>query len=243
MLKLKELRIAKAIANSGYASRREAERLILAGCVTVDGVCVTTPVFFVNCQNQIKVDGIVLNLNTMPVKVWKMYKPRGVLTTRSDPGGRKTVYDVISESSTKPCNYDIQKPIYIGRLDYNSEGLLLFTNSGEFSRKMELPQSGLCRSYRVRFLGKLDSEILKKIQNGIVIDKIQYGPINVKDIDVSKSNGWMTMSLKEGKNREIRKILEHFGIIVSRLIRISYGPYSLNDMQVGDFCETELIEI
>ena len=219
------MRIAKKIAESGAASRREAERLIEEGRVSVNGEVVTTPVFFVDDSHEIAIDGKPIGKKSEKLIVWKMNKPKGYLTTKRDPKGRKTVFDLFPKME--------DRLLYIGRLDYNSEGLLLFTNDGNFSRKLELPSTGLSRSYKVRFHGNLTKEKIEKLKNGITVDGIHYSPIDVKIIKQDKSNNWAILTLKEGKNREIRKVLESFGCVVNRLIRISYGTVYLSNLSSG----------
>lgn len=219
------MRIAKKIAESGAASRREAEKLIVEGRVCVNGDVITTPVFFVDDSHKITIDGKPIGKKSEKLVVWKMNKPKGYLTTKRDPKGRKTVFDLFPETD--------DRLLYIGRLDYNSEGLLLFTNNGNFSRKLELPATGLARSYKVRFHGNLSKEKIEKLKNGVIVDEINYGPIDAKIIKQGKSNHWAILTLKEGKNREIRKVLESLGCIVNRLIRISYGTVSLDNLQPG----------
>jgi 23S rRNA pseudouridine2605 synthase len=219
------MRIAKKIAESGAASRREAEKLIAEGRVSVNGEVVTTPVFFVDDSHEIAIDGKPIGKKSEKLVVWKMNKPKGYLTTKRDPKGRKTVFDLFPKTE--------DRLLYIGRLDYNSEGLLLFTNDGNFSRKLELPATGLSRSYKVRFHGNLTKEKIEKLKNGVTVDGIHYGPIAVKLIKQDKSNNWAVLTLKEGKNREIRKVLESLGCTVNRLIRISYGTVSLGNLPSG----------
>ena len=219
------MRIAKKIAESGAASRREAERLIAEGRVSVNGEIVMTPVFFVDDSHEITIDGKPIGKKSEKLIVWKMNKPKGYLSTKRDPKGRKTVFDLFPKTN--------DRLLYIGRLDYNSEGLLLFTNDGNFSRKLELPSTGLTRSYKVRFHGNLTEEKIEKLKNGMTVDGINYGPIDVKIIKQDKSNNWAVLTLKEGKNREIRKVLESLGCTVNRLIRVSYGTVSLGNLQSG----------
>lgn len=225
------MRLAKKIAQHGAASRREAERLIETGHVWVDGVQILTPLFFVQEDSVISVDGKELSPKPK-VRIWKFYKPRGVITSKTDPKGRKTVFDVIKESHPEVT----ERLLYIGRLDYNSEGLLLFTNTGTISRKMELPSSRISRTYKVRVLGCLNKEQIEEIRNGITVDGIHYGRIDVRRVEPAKesANTWLTFSLYEGKNREIRRILEHFGCMVNRLIRVEFGGIQLDDMRPGD---------
>lgn len=225
------MRLAKKIAQNGVASRREAERLIETGHVWVDGVQVLTPLFFVNEDSVITIDGKELAPKPK-IRIWKFYKPRGVITSRVDPNGRKTVFDIIKEQHPEVTD----RLLYIGRLDYNSEGLLLFTNTGTISREMELPSSRISRTYKVRLLGRLSREQIEEIRAGITVNGIHYDSIDVRRIETSteSANTWLTFSLYEGKNREIRRILDHFGCMVNRLIRIEFGGIQLGDMQPGD---------
>ncbi|GHU19969.1 hypothetical protein FACS189472_10530 [Alphaproteobacteria bacterium] len=221
-------RLAKRIAESGCASRREAERLIESGRVSVDGQVINTPVFFVDESNDIRVDGESISTKSEEVIIWKFHKPKGVITTKTDPKNRKTVFDFFADK--------IGRLLYIGRLDYNSEGLLLFTNNGDVARKMELPSTGLSRTYRARILGKLTDESIRKLEKGITIDKIKYGPVEIlvdNNDDYKSANRWISITISEGKNREVRKIMEHFGCAVNRLIRVSYGPFQLGNLHTG----------
>jgi 23S rRNA pseudouridine2605 synthase len=234
------VRLAKRIAECGIASRREAERLIEAGRVAVNGQIIATPVFFVNDLSKISVDGKIIDRKSEKIIVWKFYKPRGVLTTRTDPQNRRTVFDFVNKKTMGACAD--QRLLYVGRLDYTSEGLLLFTNSGDIARKMELPSTGLKRVYRVRIFGHLSKEKIRALKNGITIDGIRYGSISVKidnfDGDSNnayskRANFWTTITLNEGKNREIKKVMKYFGCRVSRLLRIKYGPFSLENLVPG----------
>lgn len=231
----KNTRLAKKIAESGVASRREAENLIRLGHVSVDGEIITTPVFFVDDKSLICVNGQKISGKSDEVIIWKFYKPRGVITSKKDQQNRKTVFDFFKEKN--------DRLLYIGRLDYNSEGLLLFTNNGDIARKMELPSTALKRVYRARIFGKLSPDALQKMKLGVTIAGIKYGPVDVR-IDRQNSNGyesskspaniWITVTLSEGKNREIRKIMEYFGCTVNKLVRISYGAFKLGDLQPGE---------
>ena len=227
---VKTTRLAKKIAESGAASRREAERLIEVGRVKVDGAVINTPVFFVTDENVITIDGKPINKASEKVIVWKFHKPNGVLTTKRDTKNRRTVFDCIPKIN--------QRLIYIGRLDYNTEGLLLFTNSGDLARKMELPSTGLKRTYRARILGTLTDDQVQKLKKGVTVDGIKYGPIEVKfetPRDRQSANSWIQVTLSEGKNREIRKVMEHMSCKVNRLIRISYGGIALGNLPRGAF--------
>lgn len=227
------MRLAKKLAESGVASRRVAEQLIAEGRVCVDGVPVLTPVCFVDENNLVTVDGWPIPKRSDEVIVWKFYKPRGVITTRTDPKGRTTVYDIIREKL--PDLRD--RLIYIGRLDYNSEGLLLFTNNGDFARKMELPSSKIPRTYRVRVLGNITRKQVEQMQKGVTIEGVHYGSMQAEIISNhgnSAANTWLTISLYEGKNREIRKVMEYFNCTVNRLIRVAYGDVKVGDLRPGE---------
>lgn len=244
-----KIRIAKKIAESGITSRRDAERLIESGAVSVNGEKIDTPVFFVDDNDVICVNGKAISKKSSQIRLWKFYKPRNVIVSRFDPQGRQTVFDLIPNLS--------ERLLYIGRLDYNSEGLLLFTNDGNFSRKLELPKSGLKRIYRARIIGNLKNETIKNLkQNGLELKengaKIKYSVVDIqkdekKDKDkkskTSGANSWLTITLAEGKNREIRKIMEHYNCQVSRLIRIEYGGIKLDSMKPGEFKECSRDEV
>ena len=228
----KTVRLAKKIAESGVASRREAERLIETERVKVDGIVVKTPVYFVTDENVITVDGNPINKASEKIIVWKFHKPSGVLTTKRDPKNRRTVFDCIPKIN--------QRLIYIGRLDYNTEGLLLFTNSGNLARKMELPSTGIKRTYRARIFGTLTDEQIRKLKKGVTVDGVRYGPIDVKfetPRNKQSANSWIQVTLSEGKNREIRKVMEYMSCTVNRLIRISYGGIMLGELPKGSFVQ------
>lgn len=224
-----EIRIAKAIAKSGITSRRGAEKLIEEGRVRCDGELVKTAVLFVNKNNKITVDNKVIQDNSSDIRLWCFYKPVGFLTTRSDPNGRKTIFDII--------NLNFPRLLYVGRLDLNSEGLLLLTNNGPLARYFELPKSKIKRVYKVRAYGKLNDNIIKSLENGVVINGFSYGKMNVNILSNQGKNIWLKLTLREGKNREIRKILEHFGLRVNRLIRIAYHTFELENLKPGEIKE------
>ncbi|GHU15815.1 hypothetical protein FACS189449_13580 [Alphaproteobacteria bacterium] len=231
-------RLAKRIAESGCASRREAERLIESGRVSVDGQVINTPVFFVDESNEIRVGGESIAGKSEEVIIWKFHKPKGVITTKTDPQNRKTVFDFFGDK--------IGRLLYVGRLDYNSEGLLLFTNNGDVARKMELPSTGLTRTYRARILGKLTDESIRKLENGVTIDKVKYAPVEIlvdRNDDHKSTNRWISITISEGKNREVRKIMEHFGCTVNRLIRVSYGPFQLGNLPSGEITRVKNHEV
>jgi len=221
-------RIAKVLARAGVCSRRDAEKLILAGRVAVDGKVLTSPAMNVAAGQSIKVDGKPL-AQPEARRLWCFHKPRGLVTTHRDPEGRPTVFERLPKS--------LPRVISIGRLDVNSEGLLLLTNDGELARRLELPSTGWVRRYRVRVQGKPDAAKLAALAKGVTIDDVAYGPISA-DLDRQEaSNAWLTVSLREGKNREVRKVMEHQGLMVNRLIRVAYGPFQLGNLAAGEVRE------
>ncbi len=218
------VRIAKYIAHSGYCSRREAEQLIIEGRVKVNGITIDTPATIIT-DHSVKIDNKLIN-NNKEVELWLFHKPKEVITTHKDPQGRTTVFEILPKNNSRL--------ISIGRLDYNTEGLLLLTNNGDLARYLELPKTGWIRKYRARVFGKLNHERLAKLANGITIDGIRYRGIKVK-IEIEKeSNSWLEISIQEGKNREIRKVMEHLGLQVNRLIRVGFGPFNLDRLGVGE---------
>lgn len=221
-------RIAKVLARAGVCSRRDAERLIAAGKVMVDGVVLTSPAINVTPQNQIAVDGKPI-AKAEATRLWLFYKPRGVLTTTKDAAGRPTVFSLMPP--------ELPRMIAVGRLDFNSEGLLLLTNDGELARKLELPSTGWTRRYRVRVFGKPDQKKLDRLADGITVDGVAYGPIEAAFERQKGDNAWLVATLREGKNREIRNVLGALGLKVSRLIRVSYGPFQLGKMEEGHLRE------
>lgn len=226
------MRIAKLIAQSGLCSRREAEQWIAAGRVTLAGVKLTTPAVIVAEGQEVCVDGKPLTVK-QPVRLWKFHKPRGVITSKRDEKGRPTIYDLLPK--------DMQNVLYIGRLDYNSEGLLLLTNDGALKREWELPSTGLERSYRVRILGIPSEETLRQIRAGVTIEGVRFKGMKVQvENDKLSRNLWLKVTLTEGKNREIRTVFEHFGHQVSRLIRTHYGNYALGALAAGKAEELHL---
>jgi 23S rRNA pseudouridine2605 synthase len=218
-------RVAKRIARSGFCSRRDAERLIAAGRVAVDGAVLSSPAVTVTDANQVTIDGEPLP-RAEQARLFRYHKPAGVLTAARDPEGRPTIYDRLPE--------ELPRLMPIGRLDMSSEGLLLLTNDGELKRRLELPATGWLRRYRVRVHGRIDESRLEALKNGIALDGFQYGPIQATLDRVQGSNAWLTVALREGKNREIRRVLEHFGWPVTRLIRLSFGPFQLGRLKAGE---------
>ena len=217
-------RIAKRLARAGIASRRDAEDLIAAGRVKVNGQKLMSPAFNVMPDDVIEVDGTAIP----PIertRLFLFHKPAGVVTTNRDPEGRKTVFDVLPA--------DLPRLMTMGRLDINTEGLLLLTNDGGLSRVLELPATGWLRRYRVRVHGKVDEKALPGLKDGLAVDGVFYGSIEATLDREQGSNAWMTIGLREGKNREVKNILGALGLEVSRLIRISYGPFQLGDLPEG----------
>ena len=217
-------RIAKVLARAGIASRREAEKIIEAGRVTVNGKTVLTPALNVIAKDRIVVDGKELSEPEEP-RVWLYHKPAGLVTTERDEKGRETVFDSLPG--------DMPRVMSVGRLDINSEGLLLLTNDGALKRTMELPATGWLRRYRVRIKGSLSEAKLDELRAGIEVDGIRYAGVDVKFDRQQGANAWLTMGLREGKNREIRRLMEAQGVIVNRLLRISYGPFQLGTLKPG----------
>lgn len=218
------MRIAKAMARAGLCSRREAERWIADGRVSVNGRLLKTPAVEVSGADKIIVDGRPLP-TAEPARLWRYHKPKGLVTTHADPQGRPTVFDKLPP--------EMPRVVSIGRLDYNTEGLLLLTNDGELARHMELPATGWTRRYRVRAMGRLTPADVETLKDGIEIEGVRYGPVEAVIDSVQGANMWLTIGIKEGKNREVRKILTHFGLTVNRLIRVSFGPFQLLDLGPG----------
>ncbi|MDO9564405.1 MAG: pseudouridine synthase, partial [Bradyrhizobium sp.] len=218
-------RIAKVLSRAGISSRREAERLIEAGEVTVNGKLVTSPALNVTAADKITVSGQPVGAPE-PARLWLYYKPEGLVTSASDEKGRDTVFDNLPE--------DMPRVMSIGRLDLNSEGLLLLTNDGALKRQLELPSTGWLRKYRVRVKGNPTEPEIEPLRKGITIDGERFQPMEVKIDRHQGANAWLTIGLREGKNREIRRAMFAIGMTVNRLIRVSYGPFRLNEMEPGD---------
>ena len=226
-------RIAKVIARGSKFSRRDAEKLIADGRVKIDNQIILQPNVNVTSSNNIKLDNKSIHFKP-ELELYKYYKPRGILVTHHDPENRKTIFDDLPKK--------FEKMISIGRLDYDSEGLLLLTNNGDIKRTMELPSNNWKRTYRVRVHGRVEDDIILKFKKGLKIDRMRYKPILANIDNTSNSYTWLTMTLTEGKNREIRNIFEAFGMIVTRLIRVSYGPYKLNKLNKSEFEKLKHIE-
>lgn len=220
-------RIAKLIARSGVCSRRDAEKLILQKRVTLNDETVISPATNVEPTDNIKIDGEKLP-SPEQTRLWLYYKPVGLITSHKD-SSRKTVFESLPEG--------MPRVISVGRLDLNSEGLLLLTNNGELSRMLELPQNGWSRRYKVKVHGLIKKEKLESLENGVTIDGIDYGAVKIVINSTQGTNTWLTITLNEGKNREIRKLMQHIGLEVARLIRLSYGPFQLGNLQKGEVKE------
>ena len=218
------MRIAKALARAGLCSRRDAERWIGEGRVKVNGRILTSPALDVGPKDRIEVDGKPLP-SAEPPRLWRFHKPRGLVTTHRDPEGRPTVFDTLPP--------ELPRVVSVGRLDFNTEGLLLLTNDGGLARHMELPATGWLRRYRVRAHGRITQAELDRLKEGMEIEGIRYGPIEATLDSTQGANVWLTIGLREGKNREVRKILSTLALDVNRLIRISFGPFQLLDLAPG----------
>ncbi|PDT01848.1 pseudouridine synthase [Rhizobium chutanense] len=221
-------RISKVMARAGVASRRDIERMIMEGRVTLNGKVLDTPVVNVTLADRIEVDGVPIR-GIERTRLWLYHKPAGLVTTNADPEGRATVFDNLPE--------ELPRVMSIGRLDINTEGLLLLTNDGGLARALELPATGWLRRYRVRAHGEIDQEALDRLKDGIAVDGVLYGSIEATLDRTQGSNVWITMGLREGKNREIKNVLGALGLDVNRLIRISYGPFQLGDLPEGHVIE------
>jgi 23S rRNA pseudouridine2605 synthase len=218
-------RIAKVLSRAGIASRREAERMIELGQVTVNGKVITSPALNVTPKDRITVAGQPV-LEPDVARLWLYYKPDGLVTSTSDEKGRETVFDHLPP--------DLPRVMPVGRLDLNSEGLLLLTNDGELKRRLELPSTGWLRRYRVRVRGNPVDPDLEPLRKGMTVEGERFQPMIVSLDRVQGANAWLTVGLREGKNREIRRAMTAIGLTVNRLIRVSYGPFRLGDMEPGD---------
>jgi len=218
-------RIAKVIARAGLASRREAELWIAAGRVAVNGAVIASPACNVTAQDQITVDGAPLPERER-TRLFLYHKPRGLMTTHADPQGRPTIFEHLPD--------ELPRLISVGRLDFNTEGLLLLTNDGALARVLEMPATGWLRRYRVRAHGKVNQAQLDQLRAGLTLSGIHYGAIEATIERVQGANLWLTFAIREGKNREVRNVLGHLGLDVTRLIRVSFGPFQLAELKTGD---------
>ncbi len=217
-------RIAKVMARAGIASRREAERMVEAGRVRVNGEQILSPALNVTASDNITLDGEPIS-EPEPPRMWLYHKPKGLVTTDRDEKDRGTIYDDLPD--------DMPRVMSVGRLDLNSEGLLLLTNDGGIKRKLELPSTGWLRRYRVRVNGRPSEDTLEPLRQGITVDGEDFQPMTVTIDRQQGANAWLTIGLREGKNREIRRAMDHVGLSVNRLIRISYGPFQLGELKSG----------
>ena len=223
-------RIAKVMARAGLASRRQAEAWIAAGRVAVNGAVISSPALNVTPSDRIAVDGQPLPRRER-TRLFRYHKPRGLVTTNSDPEGRPTIFGALPK--------DLPRLISIGRLDINTEGLLLLTNDGGLARVLELPATGWLRRYRVRALGRVMQPALDRLRGGITVEGVHYGPIEATLDREQGANVWLTFGIREGKNREVRKVLETLDLKVNRLIRVAFGPFELGELDEGEVKEIE----
>lgn len=217
-------RIAKVLARAGIASRRGAEEIILAGRVSVNGAIIDSPALNVTQEDLIAVDGTPVGPAERP-RLWRYHKPTGLVTTERDEKGRKTVFGALPD--------ELPRVVSVGRLDINSEGLLLLTNDGAIKRQLELPATGWLRRYRVRVNGRPEDKLFEPLRKGITAEGERFQPMDVQLDRQQGANAWLTVALREGKNREIRRAMEEIGLKVNRLIRVSYGPFQLGDLKPG----------
>jgi len=217
-------RIAKWLARAGVASRRDAEKLLADGVVAVNNTVVTHPATFIEPGDIVQVRGAVVDAPER-TRLWRYHKPEGLVTTHRDPQGRPTVFDKLPPM--------LPRVVSVGRLDLNSEGLLLLTNDGALARRLELPANGWIRRYRVRVYGAIDNRALGGLVRGVTIGGVRYGPIEATLDARTGTNSWLSVALKEGRNREVRKVMAHLGLQVTRLIRVAYGPFQLGNLDRG----------
>jgi 23S rRNA pseudouridine2605 synthase len=227
---MKPIRIAKALSNYGACSRRQAEVLISESRVMVNEHTLTSPVYLVTSSDKIYVDGVIISKSTQ-IRLWKYFKSKSVITSHKDNFNRTTLFEILPK--------DIGRVISIGRLDYNTEGLILLTNNGDLARKLELPATRLKRIYLCKAHGMMPKNMINELSKGIEVDQVQYGSIIVELYKKQGSNSWYKITLHEGKNNEIRNVFAHFRLQVSRLIRTDYGDYSAHDMKPENLIELD----
>jgi 23S rRNA pseudouridine2605 synthase len=231
-------RIAKLLARAGVASRREVERMIADGRIKLHDVVLTTPATVLPNLKGVTVDGKAVKA-AEPARLFAFHKPSGLITAERDPAGRPTIYTALRNALPEGSG----RVMPVGRLDFNTEGLLMLTNDGELKRAMELPSSGIPRTYRARTFGDITQTELEGLSDGIEIDGMRYGSINANLERSTGRNQWIELTLTEGKNREVRRVLEHLGLEVSRLLRTSYGPFELLDLPRGAAVEIRQVEV
>ena len=229
-----KIRIAKFLASYNVGSRREVEKMILEGRISLNGQKINSPVHFVNQRDSIKLDGKLIIFKKF-TQIYKYYKPVDCICSKNKQDDRKIVYDILPK---KFKNF-----IFAGRLDVNSEGLLIITNSGDITRKLELPQNEFLRKYRVRVYGHCDEKKIEVLSNGKIINGIKYKPFTYKIFDKNKKNFWIELCLNEGKNREIRELMRSVNLQVNKLVRVEFGPFKLGDLKPGDIQLAEKKEI
>ena len=217
-------RIAKWLARAGVASRRDAERMLAEGRVRLNDATVTHPASFVGPGDIVRVNGEVVDAPDR-TRLWRYHKPAGLVTTHRDPQGRPAVFDKLPPG--------MPRVVSVGRLYLTSEGLLLLTNDGALARRLELPATGWIRRYRVRVHGRPDPPMLASLSRGVIVDDVRYGPIEAGLDALKGDNAWLTVALREGRNREVRRVMAHLGLPVTRLIRIAYGPFQLGTLPRG----------
>ena len=227
-------RIAKLLARAGVASRRDIEKMIAEGRIALNGEIVATPATLLGSLRGVTVDGKPVK-EPSPARLFLFHKPAGLLTTAKDPAGRPTIYDRLPA--------DMPRVMPVGRLDLNTEGLLLLTTDGELKRQLGLPSTGVERTYRARAFGEVSQDQLEELIEGVEIDGMRYGKIDANLERRTGRNQWVEMTLTEGKNREVRRVLEHLGLKVSRLIRTRYGPFVLGDSQPGELVEVRQVDL
>jgi len=227
-------RIAKLLARAGIASRREIERMIAEGRIALNGEKLTTPATLLETLDGVTVDGKAVR-PAAATRLFRFYKPDKTITAERDPRGRPTIYDRLPQG--------LPRVMPVGRLDFMTEGLLLLTNDGEFKRQLELPSTGVVRTYRARAFGEITQNQLERLAEGITIEGVRYGSINANLERRTGRNCWIEMSLTEGKNREVRRVLEFLGLQVSRLIRTAYGPFTVTGLEPGDVDEVRTADL
>ncbi|MGV3278919.1 pseudouridine synthase [Rickettsiales bacterium LUAb2] len=224
-----KIRIAKRIAETRIYSRRKAEELIFKGLVKVNNIKIITPNFLVEDTDIISVNNQNLSFQQEDIRIWLYHKPKGIITSKGDPKGRQTIYDLLPQ--------ELQNVLYVGRLDYNSEGLLLLTNNGHIANQLTLAKNNITRIYKVKTYGKINNQTLAKLENGVTIDGITYNKVIANIISQSNLQSWISFKLTEGKNNEIRNICNYLELQVSKLVRTSFGLFELKNLGINEVIE------